>query len=209
MFSNRVEITVKSQEGEVLHSFVKDNVISDDFLVPFGRLFFNATLNQFAGTFFSPIAFLLPDGTEWASYPGWDARNPWAPYTCTLNNSNNISASTLPQGLSKFGYNTNEASNTSNLHNPVAANQYRWRMFYSWNQLPTDLQLKAVGLTGLQTDVFNGVSFGAPASGVPANFAPESLVIIPTSFLVHGLVGATNIPDVLEVSYFISVVGAA
>jgi hypothetical protein len=209
MFSNRVEITVKSQEGEVLHSYAKDNVISDDFLATNGRIFFNNTLNSFNGPFFSPIAFLLPDGTQWASYPGWDARNPWAPYTCTLNNSLNSSASTLQQGLNKNGYNTNEAFNTSNLHNPVAANQYRWRMFYTWNQLPTDIQLKAVGLTALQSDIYSGISYGSPANATPSNFCPQTLVIIPTSFLVHGLVGATNVPDVLEVSYFISVVGAA
>jgi hypothetical protein len=200
MYSNRVEITVKSQEGEVLHSWAKDNAISDDFLVPSSRIFDNSTLGTFGGTYFSPGAFLLPDGAEWAFYPGWDPRNPWAPYTCTLNNSTNVSANALTSGLSK--------SSPDNLSGPNSSTQYRWKMFYSWTQLPVDLQLKAVGLTGMQTDVFNATLFGFVGS-VPANFCPQTLVVLPSSFLVHGLVGATNIPDVLEVSYFISVVGAA
>jgi len=201
MYSNRVEIVVKSQEGEVLHQYTKDNVISDDFLVPSDRIFDNKTLSGFGGTQFSPAAFLLPDGAEWASYPGWDARNPWAPYTNTLNNSTNSSANQLISGLSK--------ASPNNLSVPNASTQYRWKMFYSWTQLPVDLQLKAIGLTLMQSDAFNSTLFGSPANGVPANFCPQTLVILPSSFLVHGLTGSTGVPDVLEISYFISVVGAA
>src|SRR5271163_1339293 len=120
MYSNRVEIIVKSQEGKILHQYAKDNVISDDFLVPSLRIFDNSTLANSLGTFISPFAFLLPDGSKWTTYPGWDPRNPWAPYTNTLNNSLNFSANALIQGLNKTGYQTNEALNTSNLHNPVA-----------------------------------------------------------------------------------------
>jgi hypothetical protein len=200
MYSNRVEITVKSQEGEVLHQYAKDNAICDDFLVPNLRIFDNSTTNSSLATYSQPSAFLLPDGTEWTVYPGWDPRNPWAPYTTTLNNSLNNSANTLIQGLSK--------NSPNNLTSPSNATSYRWKMFYSWTQLPVDLQLRAVGLTGLQTDVYNGTLFGY-VSNTPANFCPQTLVVLPSSFLVHGLTGSTGIPDVLEVSYFISVVGAA
>lgn len=200
MYSNRVEVVVKSQEGEVLHQYAKDNAISDDFLVPALRIFDNSTLSSSAGTFSSPFAFLLPDGAEWAIYPGWDPRNPWAPFTNTLNNSLNFSANTLALGLSK--------NSPNNLSGPNTSTQYRYKMFYSWTQLPVDLQLKAIGLTGMQTDVHNPILFGA-ITNTPANFCPQTLVILPSSFLVHGLTGSTGVPDVLEVSYFISVVGAA
>lgn len=200
MYSNRVEVVVKSQEGEVLHQYAKDNAISDDFLVPTLRIFDNSTLSSSAGTFSSPLAFLLPDGAEWAIYPGWDPRNPWAPFTNTLNNSLNFSANTLALGLSK--------NSPNNLSGPNTSTQYRYKMFYSWTQLPVDLQLKAIGLTGMQTDVHNPILFGA-ITNTPANFCPQTLVILPSSFLVHGLTGSTGVPDVLEVSYFISVVGAA
>src|SRR5271170_1602816 len=102
MYSNRVEIIVKSQEGEVLHQYAQDNAICDDFLVPNLRIFDNSTLNNSGGTGSSPLAFLLPDGSEWASYPlPFDPKNPWAPYTNTLNNSLNFSANALVLGLSK------------------------------------------------------------------------------------------------------------
>jgi hypothetical protein len=200
MYKNRVEIVIKSQDGEILHQYAKDNDICDDFLVPTQRIFDNSTTSSFQGTFSSPYAFLLPDGAEWTTYPGWDARNPWAPYTNTLNNSTNFSANTLIQGLSK--------TSPINLTPPQTSTQYRWKMFYSWNQLPVDLQLRAIGLTGMQTDVYTSTLFGA-VSNIPANFCPQTLVVLPSSFLVHGLTGSTGIPDVLEVSYFISVVGAA
>lgn len=200
MYNNRVEIVIKSKDGKVLNEYAKNNAISDDFLAPAFRIFDNTTLAQFGGSFGSPAAFLLPDGAEWTSYPGWNPRNPWAPYTCTVNNSANNTANTL--------YNTLSKQSPNNLTLPQSSTQYRWKMFYSWTQLPVDLQLKAVGLTGLQTDVFNTTLFGQVANQ-PVQFCPEALVILPTSFLVHGLSGATGVPDVLEVSYFISVVGAA
>src|SRR5271168_2672434 len=165
MYSNRVEIKVKSQEGEVLHEFAKDNAISDDFLVPTLRIFDNSTLANSGGTFSSPLAFLLPDGADWAIYPAWDPRNPWAPYTNTLNNSLNFSANALVLGLSK--------NSPNNLSLPTTATSYRYKMFYSWSQLPVDLQLRAIGLTGMQTDVFNPTLFGA-VTDTPANFCPQT-----------------------------------
>src|SRR5271156_1472207 len=168
MYSNRVEIVVKSQEGEVLHQYAKDNAICDDFLVPSLRIFDNSTLGSFGGTFSSPFAFLLPDGSEWAIYPGWDPRNPWAPYTSTLNNSLNFAANTVILGLSKSSPNT--------LTPPSTATTYRWKMFYSWSSLPNDINLRAIGLTGMQTDAFNSTLFGA-VSNAPANFCPQTLVV--------------------------------
>jgi hypothetical protein len=189
MYNNRVEIVVKSQEGEILHQYAKDNAVSDDFIVTTNRIFDNTFTN--GGL---PVAFLLPDGSEWASYPGWDARNPWAPYTCTVSNSI-VGGSTQPLYAGKT------------LSGPNSSTQYRWKMFYSWNNLPNDLQLKAVGLTGMQNDQFSGFLYGI-ANNVQINFCPETLVVLPTSFLVHGFVPG-GVPDILELSYFISVVGAA
>jgi hypothetical protein len=186
MFSNRVEITVKSQEGELLYEYAKDNAVSDDFIVTSGRIFDNNGL--------TPAAFLLPDGAEWTSYPGWDSRNPWAPYTCTVSNSV-ILGSTQP--LYAF----------PSVSGPNGSTQFRYKMFYQWNNLPNDLQLKAIGLTGMQRDQIDGHLYGI-VNQSPINFTPETLVVLPSSFLVHGLVPG-GVPDVLEVSYFISVVGAA
>ena len=184
MYRNRLEIVVKSQEGEILHQYAKDNAISDDFIVTSNRIFEGTQV---------ALAFLLPDGAEWASYPGWDARNPWAPYTCTVNNSVVVTSQPLYAGATLSG--------------PNSSTQYRWKMFFTWNNLPNDLQLKAVGLTGLQRDVFNGSLYGLN-NLAQVNFCPETLVILPTSFLVHGFVPG-GVPDILELSYFISVVGAA
>jgi hypothetical protein len=80
-------------------------------------------------------------------------------------------------------------------------------MAFSWNNLPNDLQLKAVGLTGVQRDTFSSNLYG-DNNLVQVNFCPETLVILPTSFLVHGVVPG-GVPDILELSYYISVVGAA
>jgi|SRR5271157_4389385 len=203
MFKNRVEIVVKNKDGEILHEYAKDNAISDDFLVNLGRIFFNETTGAFSGAYSSPVAFLLPDGPLWTGLPAFDRQNPYAPYVVTANNIVNSSANQLYSGLSKSGPN--------NLTPPSAATQNRWKMFYTWTQLPVDLQLRAIGLTALQTDMYNGQydTFGLLGNGFAAVFIPETLIVLPSAFLIHGLSGATNIPDVLEISYFISVIGAS
>jgi len=203
MFQNRVEIVIKNKAGEILNEYAKDNAISDDMLVNAGRIFFNATTNSFEGAYSSPILFLLPDGPLWTGLPAFDRQNPYAPYVVTANNISNNAANQLGAGLSK--------ASPNNLTPPSAATQNRWKMFYSFTQLPVDLQLRAIGLTAWQSDEFPGSysAFGLPGSGLAAVFIPQSLVVLPAAFLIHGLSGATNIPDVLEVSYFISVIGAS
>jgi len=203
MYQNRVELVVKNKDGEVLHSYAKDNAICDDFLVTYGRIFFNETTNGFAGSGSSPIAFLLPDGPIWTGLPAFDRQNPYAPYVVTANNIANPSANQLYSALSKSGPN--------NLTPPSAATQNRWKMFYSWTQLPVDLQLRAIGLTAINSDEYNGQlgTFGLLGNGLAATFIPQALVVLPSAFLIHGLSGATNIPDVLEISYFISIIGAS
>jgi hypothetical protein len=203
MFQNSVEIVVKNKAGEIIHEFKKDNAICDDFLVNYGRIFMNDALNSFNGPYSSPVAFLLPDGPLWTGLPAFDRTNPYAPYVLTNNNVTNGSANELYAALTK--------SSPNNLTPPSTATQNRWKMFYSWSQLPLDLQLRAIGLTAMQTDqISNGyVGFGLYGNALPAVFVPETLIVLPSAFLVHGLSGATNIPDVLEISYFISVIGAS
>lgn len=196
-FHNSVEVVVKSgSTGEVEHRFQKDNSISDDLLVSLGRIFINDSVGN-SGAQNAPFAFLLPDGADWTGFV-WDRTNPYAPYTATLNNTLNNSVDALWKGR-------------ASLTNPSAATGNRWKMFFTWTQLPADLQLKAIGLTALQYDVYNSQSYGIPSNGVPCNFVPQALVVIPTSFLVHGAppYGSTGVPDIVEVSYYLSVVGAS
>lgn len=201
-------VVKSSKTGEVTASWGKDNAISDDFLCALGRIYLNTTNGSpFEGSYYSPEAFLLPDDPIggpflWPSFV-WDRTNPWAPYTCTANNITNTGPGVQGyfQALTKSGPN--------NLTPPSTATQFRWKMFYSWSDLVFDIQLKAIGLTALQSNMYDYPVFGVPGNGQPSNYVPETLVILPSSILVHGTNGGVGTPDILEISYFLSVVGAS
>jgi hypothetical protein len=193
-FENPVSIKVRSGDtGEVLYSHDTENAISDDVLCGYGSVFIT-TLGSGSG----PACFLLPDGSNWSGFT-YDRANPWAPYCITANNAFDGSAQ------SQWQYKTTYTPPS----NPVTGQH---KLFFEWTNLPTNLQLKAIGLTGWQSNASGGNLnpnlFGVVNSQATV-FVPQTLVVLPTSILIHGRNGGSTTPDVLEISYFLSIVGAS
>lgn len=200
LFDNHIELVVRSGEtGEIKDTFVQHNAISDDFLVGTGRIFSNESLNGFPG-YGEPYCFLLPDGAAWTGFV-WDRKNPWAPYSCTAQRTGDQNVGVDAYYKSKTYTAPNGSGNPTNKH----------KLFYQWSALPQDITLKAVGLTGLQEPLYGVNIYGI--SDNPMIFVPQTLVILPSSILVKGrnAVGGvpTQTPDILEVSYFLSIVGVS
>ncbi len=209
-FHNSVELVVRSGvTGEEIFAY-KDNAISDDFLVTYGRLYTNTSLN---GDSFhnQPVCFLLPDDpvpgpsspwTLWNTATGGTLprMDPWAPYCYSASNSQDSSADQLykTKGTGLPGYTP-----------PSLATGFRHKLFYSWSNLPVNLQLKAIGLTDMQPEIYLEYAMGVVGNGLPAIFVPQTLVVLAQSILVHGRNGGATTPDILEISYFLSVVGAS
>lgn len=203
-FDNTYVVTVRSGEtGDVLFEQDGHNTISDDLLCPYGKIFVSGNLSNSL-----PYCFLLPDGTAWTGF-SWDRTNPWAPYCTTANNIVDTGANVLYAVTSS---NPTEGSQT--VVSPYfSGNVNKWKLFYRWSLLPIDLQLKAFGLTGWQSNV-TAYYFGASNNQQQTTFIPQTLVVLPASILVRGRnvsvpnPVAAQTPDVLEVSYFLSIVGA-
>lgn len=201
-FDNAYVITVRSGEtGDVLFEQGGHNTIADDFLCGYGKVFVNSNLANGL-----PYCFLLPDGAAWAGF-SWDRTNPWAPYCTTANNVVDTGADLLYKATNSAG---------CSITNPYAAGNTgtnKWKLFYRWSLLPINLQLKAFGLTGWQSDV-TAFFFGASSNQQQTTFVPQTLVTLPVSILVRGRnVSVPNAvpaqtPDVLEVTYYLSIVGA-
>jgi hypothetical protein len=209
-FHNSIELIVRSGETGEEKAVYKDNAISDDFLVTAGKIYGNNSLSSFS-FHNQPTCFLLPDdpipgpSSPWALWTlatgGTLPRlDPWAPYCYSLNNVGDATADELwkPKGSGSPGYTA-----------PSSATGFRHKLFYTWSQLPFNIQLKAVGLTDMQPEYYNEYAMGLVGNGLPAIFVPQALVVLPQSILVHGRLGGTQTPDILEISYFLSVVGAS
>src|SRR5271170_748909 len=199
-FKNPVSIEIRSGDtGKMKYQWDSENAVSDDVLCGYGSTF-TTTLNSGNG----PACFLLPDDpvgyTQWtAPLFTFDRANPWAPYCITANNTYDTSAQT------QWQYKTTYTPPSS----PVTG-QHKY--FFQWSNLPYNLQLKAIGLTGWQSNISGGninANFFGVANLQPTVFLPDTLVILPTSILIHGRNGGATTPDVLEISYFLSVVGAS
>jgi hypothetical protein len=193
-FKNPVSIKVLDGDTrEVKQEWNGENAISDDVLCAYGQVFYT---NLRSGN--GPICFLLPDGGNWTGFT-YNRQEPYAPYCISANNYLYPSEQTVYQQFTTY---TPPSNNVTGQH----------KFFYEWNNLPTNIQLKAIGLTGWQSNLTGGnlppAVFGLTASQ-PIVLIPQTLVILPTSILVHGYNGGATTPDVLEVSYFLSVVGAS
>src|SRR5271166_5268686 len=202
-FDNEVTITLRSgKTGEILWESTQDNAVSDDLLCPAQTIFMQPNRAGNASTPYVgdyPICFILPDGPNWAGFT-FDRANPWAPYCISANNSVDNAADPQWQGyVHGSGY------------TPVSTVFGKTKFFYQWTNLPQDFQLKGIGLTGWQGDAPNQ----SPRIGfqstpyVPTVFVPQTLVVLPTSILVHGRNLGTETPDVLQISYFLSIVGTS
>jgi hypothetical protein len=202
-FENEVSIVVRDgATNEVKHEWHGENAISDDLLATLGHVFY--TVLGGGGSTSPPYCFLLPDGTNWSGFT-YDRSNPWAPYCITANNSIDTGADTQWKSRASVGGFTPPT-------NPVTG---RAKFFFSWNNLPTDLQLRGIGLTGWQSETaggdINDASFGAGTivNQQPTVFVPQTLVVLPSAVLVHGRNGGSGTPDVLQISYFLSIVGVS
>lgn len=208
-YDNPVEVTILSGDtGEVKYHYDGHNAISDDILGQFARVF----ITGMANTANAPYCFILPDGTQWSGFT-YDRTNPWAPYCITANNSIDTSAQPQWQARQGVGGYTPPSNTVTGKH----------KLFFQWSNLPTDFSLRALGLTGWQSDASGGdigdyafgdigdYAFGAGNSvnQQPTVFVPQTLLVLPSAVLVHGRNGGAGTPDVLQVSYFLSIVGTS
>lgn len=198
---NPVEVTILSGDtGEVKYHYAGHNAISDDILGMYGRIFFT----PYAASSTVPYCFILPDGAQWSGFT-FDRMNPWAPYCITANNFVDNSANPQWQPRQSIGGYTAPSNTVTGKH----------KLFFQWSDLPLDFTLRAIGLTGWQSDVFTGdigdYAFGAGATVnlQPTVFVPQTLLVLPSGVLVHGRNGGAGTPDVLQISYFLSIVGTS
>src|SRR5271167_17365 len=200
-FDNEVSITVRSGEtGDVAYQYDAPNAISDDILGTYGHIFYTT----FAQSIQPPYCFILPDGTQWSGFT-YDRTNPWAPYCITANNSVDTGAQPQWQARAGVGGYTPPSNTVTGRH----------KLFFTWNNLPLDFTLRAIGLTGWQSETFSGdigdYAFGAgnTLNQQQTVFVPQTLLVLPSGVLVHGRNGGAGTPDILQVSYFLSIVGTS
>ena len=181
MLSNEVNIKLISGEsGETLFDHTDHNDFADDILVCR-----NFILTNIYSTSANPYCFLQPDGPRWSSY-SWNRRDPYVPYPITMNKNGDSLADSLYAG-----------------HSSAQRLGNRWRLFYRWTQLPQDIQLKAVGLFDWEN---YGLNQGVDATN-PTLITPATLVILPQALSIKGRLNGTQTPDILEVSYYLSLTG--
>jgi hypothetical protein len=222
-FENEVELKVISGEtGKVVYEWKDPNAISDDFVVGGevgGRIYEHGYIPPSTGS--TPYCFLLPDDpiglTNWTSGMWaaqgsvFDRQNPWAPYCTSVNNS--VDTSAEPNWKLATSTTFLAPDNTTVLSYPTGI-AGRWRLFYQWGTsggLPgLGLQLKALGLTAWENDIVDQqYGAGSTTNMQPTIFVPQTLVVLPTSVFIHGRNGGAGTPDILQVSYFLSIVGAS
>ena len=192
---NTVQLLLRSGDtGEELFRYEDHNDISDDITV-FARRLYAATRNL--GAAGNPYCFLLKDGPDWTGFT-WDRKNPQAPYCAAANN------------LYNGAYDTNADPHwTSRVAGATwNATEKRHKLFFTWTKLAEDLSVKALGLTGWDDHWIPNfpVCMGIDTSKTTV-FVPQTLITLPAPILVRGRRGGTQIPDILEVSYYLSAVG--
>jgi hypothetical protein len=201
--NNEIRVKVRSgSTGEIIFDSQEHNDVADDFRCASGFIF---TCVEKAAS--QPYCFLLPDGASWAGF-AFDPANPSAPYCLTNNNYNHSgavqdnAADLFYKGKVYLAPPWDPANN---------ATTGKWKFFFQWSALPIDFTLKAVGLTAWQNNNSDFV-FGASAS--PTVFVPDTLAVLPVSITIKGRNPSvpssisTQTPDVLQVSYYLSIVGA-
>jgi hypothetical protein len=191
-YDNPVDVKVISgKTGEVTYHYDGHNAISDDILGEYARVFYTDYTNAS-----QPYCFILPDGSQWSGF-NYDRTNPWAPYCITANNSVDTGADA--QWKQRATY-TAPSNTVTGKH----------KLFFQWSNLPLDFQLKAIGLTAWQTDIQDqAFGAGSAVNQQPTVFIPQTLLVLPSSVLVHGRNGGGGTPDFLQISYFLSIVGTS
>jgi hypothetical protein len=183
MLQNEVNIKLLSPEGELLFEHTDHNDFADDILVCHKQI-----LTSFYAKGANPYCFLQQDGAKWTGY-SWNRRDPYIPYPIQLNRTQDATADAIYQP-----------------HANAVWDGSRWKLFYQWSQLPFDMQLKAVGLMDWEN---NGLIEGVDSGLNPTLITPMTLVILPQAITVRGRIGGTQTPDILQVSYYLSVAGVS
>jgi hypothetical protein len=198
-FENEVSIKLISGEtGEVKYDSTQENAISDDFLCPYAAIYTQITHNQ------APYCFILPDGPNWSGFT-FDRMNPYAPYSVAVNNYVNNGADPQWKAYNGVGGYTGPYGVLG-----------QTKLFFQWTNLPNDFQLRAIGLTGWQSyqlggdtpDTIYGAGFSPTVNLTPTVLVPQTLVVLPSAILIHGILPG-GIPDILQISYFLSIVGVS
>lgn len=188
-FENVVHLQVRAGDtGAVLAEHEAHNDISDDMMCSGRQIYLTDEVDDPM-----PYCFLLKDGPLWTGFT-WNQRNPWAPYCYVPNN--------LYNGVADASANPHWA--------PHARGTFvngRWKLFYQWTQLADDLQLKAIGLTGWDNDHTSYAQRWGCITNAWSVITPQSLITLPTPILVRGRKGGSQVQDILEISYYLSVVG--
>lgn len=200
-FQNEVSIVIRdSATNEIKHEYNGENAISDDILGVLGHIFYTTMAG---GP--TPYCFILPDGAQWSGFT-YDRQNPWAPYCITANNSIDTSANPQWQTRQSVGGYTAPSNTVTGKH----------KLFFQWSDLPFDFTLRAIGLTGWQSETTSSGDIGDFAFGAGSSvnmlqtvFVPQTLLILPSGVLVHGRNGGLETPDILQISYFLSIVGTS
>lgn len=204
---NKAIVTVRAGDtGEIKFQSEVYNDIADDFLCGRGRIFINNMQNDAN----KPYCFLLADGAAWGTFT-FDPANPSAPYCISANDYDHLGVQV--DALADQDYKSKPSSGIGGgLQPPYGqsggldnSTNNKWKLFFRWTALPVDFTLRAIGLTAWQSNITDFV-FGAEAS--PAVFVPDTLVILPVGILIKGRNAGAQTPDILEVSYFLSIVGA-
>lgn len=204
---NKAIVTVRSGDtGEVKFQSEIHNDIADDFLCGRGRIFLNNEQNDSV----KHICFLLADGAAWAGFV-FDPANPSAPYCVSKNNYDHLGAQVDALADQDFKVKAS-AGIGGGLQPPYGqsggldnSTNNKWKLFFRWTALPVDFTLKAIGLSSWQSNI-NDFVFGSEAA--PAVFIPDTLVVLPSPITIKGRNAGAQTPDTLEVSYFLSIVGA-
>ena len=184
MFQNEVNIKLLSADGETLFDHTDHNDFADDILVCRRQIL----TCLYSGAGMNPYCFLQQDGPKWTGY-SWNRRDPYIPYPIQANRTLDSAADSIYQP-----------------HAAASWDGSRWTLFYQWSQLPVNMQLKAVGLMDWDN---SGMSEGVDASVNPTLITPATLVILPQAITVRGRVGGTQTPDILQVSYYLSIAGVS
>lgn len=180
MFDNTVNIVLRDgSTNEIKENIELHNDINEDIITHHYQLYRFPSLDMN-----HPQCALYLDGPKWDGFV-WNPKNPWCPYTITKNRTADASADTI--------YQTRQSLTSVN---------GKWKLFYRWNKLPDDILLKAVGLINwFGEDVINGVLDSTTI------LTPDTLLILPAPITVKGRKLGTQVPDILEITYWLSITG--
>ena len=179
IFSNELELSLI--RGEDVTSVKFKNSTCDDFLAGFHSVYSKAGADSDS---FSAV--LLQDGPRWAGWT-WDPHDPWVPYGLVSNKPSDGEAVTISQSP---GLAWDEGKG-------------KWKLSYQWSKLDVDFELKAIGLT--KWDYFSRVECGmdSPYGAFPLC----AVAVLPQALHIKGRNQGSQIPDILQVSYYLSLVG--